>query len=41
VDLNGKHQILVNAEVINILSENVSIIKKTQKLCQRLVGRLV
>jgi hypothetical protein len=39
--LNGTHQLLVYAYHVNILGENKFQRETTQKLCQRLVGRLV
>jgi hypothetical protein len=40
LELNGTHQLLIYAVDINILDENITTIKRTQKLCQRPVGRL-
>jgi hypothetical protein len=40
LELNRTHQLLVYADDVNISGEKISIIKKTQKLCYRLAGRL-
>jgi hypothetical protein len=39
--LNGEHQLLAHADVINILGREIITVKKTKKFCLMLVGRMV
>jgi hypothetical protein len=41
LELNGTHQLLVSADVINLLGDSVNAISRTQKPSMRPVGMLV